>query len=125
MKAGTDYDFEDNKRWDDFTRIYKAIFPTHALAQKVITLRELASEVDVDWYYDFYYRLYCKFTHAALAAITGFLNDTDSEDNLNMAASIQCGVEAVKSTGGITPNLISLRERLSALAGSVVQKNHG
>ncbi len=113
IKLGEDYDVKDKKRWEDFTGEYKSFFPAHQLLEQDISLFDAAKAAGLDWYYEVYYRLYCRFTHALLAATTGSLNWTDAEDNPQMAVATCCAVEAVQSAGGVAPNLIALRSRLN------------
>lgn len=115
IKLGEDYDIQDKKRWEDFTREYKAFFPAHDLLEQDISMFAAAKAAGLDWYYDVYYRLYCRFTHALLAATSGSLNWTDPEDNPQMAVAICCAVEAVQAAGGAAPNLVALRSRLDNL----------
>lgn len=114
-KLGEDYDIKDKKEWEDFTREYKVLFPTHQLLEQDISLFDAAKAVGLDWYYDVYYRLYCSFTHALLRGTSGSLNWTDIEDNPQMALSICCAVDGVQSAGGAAPNLVALRKSLDNL----------
>jgi hypothetical protein len=117
IKSGWNYDADDNKRWDQFEQRYRAHFPNHALDEKELLLIDAATTAGVGWYYDVY-RLYSRFTHAALTAATGALNYTDNDDNCHMAACVCCGLEAVAAAGAAPPNLDSFRRRLSALGES-------
>jgi hypothetical protein len=123
IKSGWDYDAEDNKRWCRFEQQYRAHFPNHALEQKELSLIDAATTAGVGWYYDVY-RLYSRFTHAALTAATGALNYTDIDDNCHMAACVCSGLEAVATGGATAPHLDSFRRRLSALGESGGGKQH-
>jgi hypothetical protein len=112
IRAGRNYDAEDEKEWMEFTKKYTAEFPAHRLEEKELRLREAATTADAESYYDSHYRLYCRFTHAAFGAATGSLDDTHAEDNEAMAACAYCGLDAVASFGGGAPNLVSLGNRL-------------
>src|SRR5437016_11099638 len=49
-KLGEDYDIKDKERWEDFTRKYKAHFPTHQLLDQDISLFDAAKTAGLDWY---------------------------------------------------------------------------
>jgi hypothetical protein len=85
------------------------------LEAKELRLIDAATTAGAQGYYNTYYRLYCRFTHAAFSAVTGSLDDTQPEDNETMAASTFCGLDTVASLGGQAPNLSSLGTRLFSL----------
>lgn len=115
IQAGQDYDSQDQRQWDDFKREYRTHFPQHVLEETENSLFDTAKKAGMEGYYNSHYRLYCRFTHAALGATVGDLNYSDSEDNRTMALCVCCGLEAVASAGGDAPTLSSLRKRLSNL----------
>ena len=76
---------------------------------------DVAAAAGLGAYYDRYYRLYCRFTHATFGAITGALNAFDPEDNRTIAVCALSGLETVLAAGGVAPNIDGLRSRLSKL----------
>src|SRR5258708_363601 len=62
------------RHWQEFREAYHAKYPEPPLIEEELSLR-LASELaGLDGYYDSHYRLYCRFTHAALCASAGALS---------------------------------------------------
>ena len=104
-----------NKQWSDFKSAYRTKYPEQALVENALGLRDIAHQADLQPYYDTHYRLYCRFTHAALEATTGSLKEFDGEDNRTMALCALAGIEALSSIGSSTPNLEPLRKRLADL----------
>jgi len=104
-----------NKNWADFKQAYHAKYPEHRLVEEDLSLRGAAECAGLERYYDSHYRLYCRFTHAAFRATTGNLNEFDREDNRTMALCSLSAIEALSTIGAPTPNMDSLRERLSDL----------
>jgi hypothetical protein len=114
LQAGQPYDLAtDEKRWSDFKDKYKAQFPAHKLDEKKLTLMDAAEAAGLKGYYNIYYRMYCKYTHAALRAVGGYLNElADPEDNRTMALCVFATLEALIPIGGASPNFNSLQERM-------------
>jgi hypothetical protein len=101
--------------WDAFVKSYQNKYPQHPLTAEVLTLWEAAKHAGLQDYYDTHYRLYCRFTHAALRASIGGLNSFDAEDDRTMIVSALAAVEALVSLGAAAPNLADLRKRFSLM----------
>jgi hypothetical protein len=115
VKQGIDFDAEDKKKWDDFTKAYAAHFPDHPLVEEKLWLRDAAVVAGLGPWYDSHYRLYCQFTHAAFRAVVGDLNDLEPHDNRTMALCLLPALEAAESVNATVPLLEELRMRLSKL----------
>jgi len=69
-----------------------AVIPQPPDAAKRIRIEQLARLANIPGFYDFNYRLYCRYTHANVAALLGDLDDTSPLDNRTMAL---CGLGAI------------------------------
>jgi len=102
-----------------FKQDYQTKYPKHGLVENGPDLRTLAVVAELDGFYDSHYRLYCRFTHAALDATTGDLAAFQKEDNLTMALCALTTLQAVVSIGAPSPNLPILLKRRAELMGKV------
>lgn len=111
----------DADGWDRFKKYCEGKFSACDVRDEKISLYSVAESCGVEGYYDSHYRLYCKFTHAALEAVTGDLNPlSDSEDNRTAALCMFEAINALLTIGAESPNLEALQQRLAAQA---VEKN--
>lgn len=100
-------------QWHEFERAYHTEYPEHPLIEQTLSLWQAAESAGIEAYYESHYRLYCRFTHAALGASTGHLRDFECEDNHTMASCALAAVDALASFGAPAPNLPTLMEQLS------------
>jgi hypothetical protein len=72
---------------------------------------------DLSVAYDDYYRIYCRFTHSAMAAVSGNLNQaTDSKDTHIMVWCVLMMLNQLKQfTPADIPNLMPYNEKLLLL----------
>lgn len=106
----------DTVGWNQFKQYCEAQFPG-SVVDETISLYSVAEDAGLKGYYDSHYRLYCKFTHAALEAVTGDLNPlSDSEDNRTVALCLFAVIEASLTIGARSPNLETFRQRLDELS---------
>ena len=99
--------------WVAFVEGYRKRYPEHSSNEKELSLRRAAEYAGMEGYYDSHYRLYCRFTNAALRASIGDLSAFDAEDNRTMTVCALAAVEALVGLGASAPNLASLNQRLS------------
>jgi Family of unknown function (DUF5677) len=114
-QGGADELAQEQRRWDDFVKMYRDHFPTHKLEDKNLPLRVAAIAAGIEDYYDSAYRVYCQFTHAAFRAITGNLDELYVHDNPAMGLCALTGLEAVGLLGGTTPDVELFRSRMVKL----------
>jgi hypothetical protein len=114
MSSGAMQAIEVN--WVAFVEAYRTKYPEYSLTEEELSLRRAAEYAGMEGYYDSHYRLYCRFTHAALRASIGDLSAFDAEDNRTMTVCALAAVEALVRVGASAPNLASLNQRLSASA---------
>lgn len=117
--AGSDEKFDEaqfDKRWAQFKKECQAQFPSAKLVDAELTIKDAAVAAALGGVYDTIYATYCLYTHGALIAILGGLDEVISEeDNYIMASCLLCAVESLISIGGKAPNYDSLRARLKSL----------
>jgi uncharacterized protein DUF5677 len=95
-----------------FSKSCMKVFPAGDFRSKKITMEELAQSGVGQEYYNSYYRIYCKFTHATLRAIIGSLDEiTTDHDNLLMIDCALYALETSGTIGGATLRLHELRTR--------------
>jgi Family of unknown function (DUF5677) len=117
-RQGKKYDFDsDDKQWREFKRMYEEQFPGHKLLDKELRLIDAASGGGLKAYYDSYYRMYCKYDHAALVASGGYLDDlADPYDSRTMVCCAFSALDALVSIGAMTKNVEVLRHRTDTLS---------
>jgi len=116
MQQGKKYE-PDTAGWERFKKYCETQFSGSDVRDDKISLYSVAEAVDLEGYYDSHYRLYCKFTHAALEAVMGDLNPlSDAEDNRTVALCVFVVIEALVTIGAESPNLAAFRERLDKLS---------
>jgi uncharacterized protein DUF5677 len=98
--------------WVAFVEAYRTKYPEYSLTEEELSLRRAAEYAGMEGYYDSHYRLYCRFTHAALRASIGDLSAFNAEDNRTMTVCALAAVEALVKLGASAPNLAFLKQRL-------------
>jgi hypothetical protein len=115
-RAGKDYDLEDKRQWQKFTRKYEKQYPKHPRSETKLTLFDVAKTANLDAYYDSHYRLYCQFTHGAFRAMVGTMKFSDFEDNRTVAACVFSALEALnQGVKADVPKIAELKQRLFEL----------
>jgi hypothetical protein len=72
--------FKEN--WNRFSDAFTAEFPNVPKVDKELSIACAAEKAGMKYIYDNHYRTYCQYTHGALRASIGALDDvTDPEDN--------------------------------------------
>ena len=119
VRAQVSYDTAaEERRWSKAKKDYARQCPGHRLEEKELRVRDAAKAIGktMEDYYDSHYLMYCKYTHAALRALGGSLNElADFEDARTMALSVFSALDILATIGGAAPNLESLRERMDEL----------
>jgi hypothetical protein len=99
-------------KWKEFRQVYRSKYPDHPLTEEKLNLFDAADSAGLARYYNIYYRLYCRFTHAALSAITGDFNEFETEDNRTMSLCAFAAVAFLASIDAPAPNMLELERRL-------------
>ena len=105
------------KKMEKFKRECAKLSPSADLKDKEISLRSLAAIAGIHpYFYDWFYRMYCRFTHGSLRALTGFLDDaTTDQDNVIMGFCIFSAIDSIVAIGGAAPNRDVLYQRWEEL----------
>jgi hypothetical protein len=117
-RAGVPYDDKaDPPGWSEFETGYKQEFPNTQPKRRILTLACAAQAAGLKDYYDCYYRMYCKYAHAALRATGGYLDPlSDPEDTRAMVLCTFSALDAVAAIGASAPQLKALRARCDDLS---------
>ena len=93
------------------------------LKDERISLRCLALIIGMHGYYDTFYRMYCRFTHASLRALIDGLDEVATdEDNVTMALCVFSAIKSLVSIGALAPNLDFLHQRREALLAEKIKQ---
>lgn len=104
----------DRDEWQAFKDRCIAQFGADKLEDVPLSSYDAAAEIGVEAYYDSHYRGYCQYTHGALEAVSGSLDElTDPEDARVMLHSAMIALEALADMGAECPGIASFRERFS------------
>jgi hypothetical protein len=118
VRQGKKYDeASDERQWSEFKRMYKEQFADHSLLDERLPLIEATRLAGLEVYYDTHYRMYCKYAHAALVALGGYLDElADPEDSRTMVYCAFSALEGLGSIGAATKGLDVLRQRVDGLS---------
>jgi hypothetical protein len=112
-----------DKRWEEFKKEIQSQFPAANLEDKRLTIKEAADAANLGGVYDTIYATYCRYTHGALRAIVGEIDEpVGAEDNYIMACCLLCAVESLLSIGADAPNYESLKKRQKSLEQEKINK---
>jgi hypothetical protein len=103
------------KIWERFKDALAKEFPTIPIpnVDDRLTIEYLAEKAGLKPFYDSHYRIYSRYTHGALHASTGNLDEaTDPEDNRIMAVCALVALDNLVSLGAKSPNHDRLVQRL-------------
>lgn len=117
-RHGSQYDENaDDPSWKIFEEAYKAEFPQASLIPKKLTVFATAEAAGLEDYYGSHYRMYCQYTHAALRATGGHLDElSDAEDTRTMILCAYCALAAIAAIGALSSNLQRLHQRVEDLS---------
>jgi hypothetical protein len=106
----------DRGEWHAFRSRCAAQFGPDKLEEVPLDSYGAAAAIGVEAYYDSHYRGYCQYTHGALEAVSGSLDElTDPEDTRVMLHSAMVALEALVDMGAECPGIASFRERFNAV----------
>jgi Family of unknown function (DUF5677) len=106
---------EANRQLEDLKRAYREEQPHHPIECKYVSVRETADLAGLLWMYEPTYRVYCKFTHGAVRAVEGHLDEaTNPVDTRFMVTCVLAVLELLKKhTPACVPDLAPFLERLN------------
>ena len=104
----------DRDEWQAFKTRCIAQFGAEKLEDIPLSSYDAAAAIGAESYYDSHYRGYCQYTHGALEAVSGSLDElTDPEDTRVMLHSAMIALEAVADVGAECPGIASFRKRFN------------
>ena len=107
----------DSKDWIEFKDLCISEFGRENVVDDELKLNAAAQIAGIQSYYDTHYRMYCRYTHGGLQAMSGELDLlSDPEDSRTLVFCAFAALDAVASIGVDCPNLQSLRERMTNLS---------
>src|SRR2546430_10541972 len=113
----------DRDEWQAFKDRCIAQFGADKLEDVPLNSYDAAAEIGVEAYYDSHYRGYCQYTHGALEAVSGSLDElTDPEDTRVMLHSAMAATEALVDMGADCPKMTSFREQFIDIINQKPQK---
>ena len=106
----------DSEDWIEFRKLCISEFGRENVVDEKLRLRTAAEIVGIESYYDTHYRMYCRYTHGGLQAMSGELDSlSDPEDSRTLVLCAFTALDASASIGADCANLNSLRERMTDL----------
>ena len=113
----------DRDVWHAFKARCASQFGAEKLEDVPLSSYDAAVAIGVEAYYDSHYRAYCQYTHGALEAISGNLDElTDPEDTRVMLHSAMAATEALVDMGADCPKMTSFREQFIDIINQKPQK---
>jgi hypothetical protein len=109
---------QSEKNWEKFKNAFAKEFPTVPIPNLCVRcdrlrIQKVAEKAEMKSYYDSHYRIYCQYTHGALQASTGNIdNATDRADNQIMAVCALVALDNLISLGAKSSNRDRLEQRL-------------
>ena len=106
---------QNDKNWEGFKNAFVSEFPTVPIPDvgDRLTIEHLAKKAGLSPFYNRHYRIYCRYTHGALHASTGNIDEaTDRADNQTMAVTALLALDKLISLGANSSNRDGLAQRL-------------
>jgi len=110
-----------DKDWENFKTAFAKDYPTVPIPNLCnrcdrLSIARVADKAGMKPYYDSHYRIYSRYTHGALQASTGNIDEaTNPADNQTMAICALAALDNLISFGAKAPNRDSLKQRLFAM----------
>jgi hypothetical protein len=113
----------DRDEWRTFKTRCASEFGAEKLEDIPLSSYDAAAAIAVEAYYDSHYRAYCQYTHGALEAVSGNLDEViDPEDTRVMLNCAMSALEALVDMGADCPNIESFRGRFIDVINEKPQK---
>jgi hypothetical protein len=104
------------EHWNRFSDAFTKQFPNVPKVDKELNMASAAEKAGMETLYAAYYRTYSQYTHGALRASIGYLDDvTDLADNPIMAGCACTALDTLISFGAESPNRKDLFRRFLPL----------
>jgi len=106
----------DRDEWRKFKATCASQFGADKLMDAPFSAYDAAAAIGAEAYYDSRYRAYCQYTHGALEAVSGNLDEPiDPEDSRVMLTSAMTALDVLVDMGADCPNIESFRARFLAI----------
>ena len=106
----------DRPEWQAFKTRCASEFGAENLVDKRLSSYAAAAAIGFETYYKSHYRAYCQYTHGALEAVSGNLDELiDPEDTRVMLNCAMPALEALVNIGADCPAMKSFQERFRKL----------
>ncbi len=93
------------EKWKNFSDAFAEECPGISPVKEILTTKCAAEKAEMKYIYDGHYRIYSQYTHGALFASIGYLDEaTDREDNKTMAGCAVIALNTLISLGAESPN---------------------
>lgn len=106
---------QNDKNWEGFKNAFISEFPTVPIPDvgDRLKIEHLAEKAGLSPFYNSHYRIYCRYTHGALHASRGNIDEaTDRADNQTMAVTALLALDKLISFGANSSNRDGLAQRL-------------
>jgi hypothetical protein len=110
-----------DKNWEKFKAAFAKDYPTAPIPNLCLrcdrlSIARVADKAQMKPYYDSHYRIYSRYTHGALQASSGNIDDaTNPADNHIIAVCALVALDNLMSFGAKAPNHDGLEQRLLAI----------
>jgi hypothetical protein len=113
----------DSDVWQAVKARCASQFGAEKLVETPLSSYDAAATIGVESYYESHYRGYCQYTHGALEAVSGNLDEViDPQDTRVMVHSAMTALEALGGIGASCPQLEAFCERFVALSSQKPQR---
>ena len=107
---------QNDKNWEGFKNAFMSEFPTVPIpgVGDRLKIEHLAKKAGLSPSYNSHYRIYCRYTHGALHASSGNIDEaTDRADNQTIAVTALLALDKLISFGANSSNRDGLAQRLA------------
>ena len=105
--------------WEEFVQKYQQLFPRHKIKNEKLTVFDTAKAGGNEAMYHRWYRLYCRFVHAALRASKGDLDSLEFTDTFVVAVTRLEALDALVELGTESTHFKVLKAEYEILVKTV------
>jgi hypothetical protein len=107
----------ESPEWLSLKAACVAQFGPADVVDKPFSAYDAAVSVGLKDYYAMHYRMYCTYTHGAVRAVTGFMDEiADPQDSRTMVMCAFAALDVLAAIGAHCPNATSLRHRVTEMS---------
>lgn len=105
--------------WAEFVQQYQLLFPEHKIEHEKLTVLDAAIAGGNEVLYHRWYRLYCRFVHAALRASKGDLDPLEFTDTFIVVMTTLAALDALIEIGAESARFETLKLEYESLVKTV------